>query len=163
MLFVNSSSNYEDWFLSLLLCKTIINLSTVVICNLSINITTQYLIKSIIITAGELWISDTHRGDHLLLHCQTLHPAEQVRYQMKIMLSLVQGNPGIFRATAIMTKSLSSARSTSSSTALPAKGSGRASEAFSLPSSHQKDPETQVQLQTYPWVRVALSIKLNDM
>ena len=62
-----------------------------------------------------------------------------------------------------MTKSLFTARSTSSSTALPAKSSGRASEAFSLLSSHQKDPETQAQLQTYQWVRRVHPIKMNDM
>ena len=66
-----------------------------------------------------------------------------------------------------MTKSLSTARSTSSSTALRAKGSEAASEAFSAPSvdvsSPRKDLEKQqLQPQTYQWVKSVLSIKMSE-
>ena len=66
-----------------------------------------------------------------------------------------------------MTKSLSTARSTSSSTALRAKGSEAASEAFSAPSvdasSPRKDLEKQqLQPQTYQWVKSVLSIKISE-
>ena len=65
-----------------------------------------------------------------------------------------------------MTKSLSTARSTSSSTALPAKGSEAASETFSAPSSDVSSPKKdlqkqQPQPQTYQWVKSVLSIKMS--
>ena len=120
--------------------------------------------------AGQLWISDENGGDHLLLHCQALHPAQQVQtptnqpsHLNPLYISFGNEQWKWYSEQEKLTKSLSTARSTSSSTALQAKGSGRAWEHFWLLSSRQKDLDRPTRRQiSSQWVRTTRMSELPD-